>query len=406
VIVETDKASLEIPAPDSGTLARIVKKAGDTAEVGEVIAQIAAGVSETAANGREPSPVPEAGAAASGGERSGDAAPRPAQSEEAKEAQKEAEQVTGISAIEGAESEDAVRGRESTPEPEGDGAAATAAEFETPEATESVGEAAPVKEPPSRTEPAPLKEETIEPRAISPAPPRQREREELVPMTPLRRRIAERLVQAQQTAALLTTFNEIDMSRIGELRQQHGQSFQEKHNVKLGLMSFFVKAVVAALKASPQINAEIRGEKVAYRRYYDVGIAVGGGKGLVVPVLRDADRKSFAEIELAIADFARRAREARLGPDELEGGTFTITNGGIYGSLLSTPIVNPPQSAILGMHAIQDRPVVRGGAVVARPMMYVALTYDHRLVDGREAVSFLKYVKELVEEPTRLLFDV
>jgi 2-oxoglutarate dehydrogenase E2 component (dihydrolipoamide succinyltransferase) len=171
-------------------------------------------------------------------------------------------------------------------------------------------------------------------------------------------------------------------------------------------MSFFVKAAVAALKVSPEINAEIRGDRIVYRSYYDIGIAVGGGKGLVVPVLRDAERMSFAEIETAIADFARRARDARLNPEDLEGGTFTITNGGIYGSLLSTPIVNPPQTAILGMHAVQERPVARGGAVVIRPMMYVALTYDHRLVDGREAVSFLRQVKEFVEEPARILFEI
>jgi 2-oxoglutarate dehydrogenase E2 component (dihydrolipoamide succinyltransferase) len=225
-------------------------------------------------------------------------------------------------------------------------------------------------------------------------------------MTALRRRIAERLVQARQTAALLTTFNEIDMSRVVRMREQYREPFEQKHKVKLGIMSFFVKAVVSALQSSPEINAEIRGDQIIYRDYYDIGVAVGGGKGLVVPVLRDAERMSFAEIEQAIADFSRRAREARLNPEDLEGGTFTITNGGIYGSLLSTPIVNPPQTAILGMHAIQDRPVARNGAVLVRPMMYVALTYDHRLVDGREAVSFLRHIKEAVEEPARVLFDL
>jgi 2-oxoglutarate dehydrogenase E2 component (dihydrolipoamide succinyltransferase) len=230
--------------------------------------------------------------------------------------------------------------------------------------------------------------------------------EQVVPMTPLRQRIAQRLVQAQQNAALLSTFNEIDMSRVTELRQQYREPFEQKFHAKLGIMSFFVKAAIAALKQSPEINAEIRGQNIVYRHYYDIGIAVGGGKGLVVPVLRDAAEKSFAEIEMAVADFARRAREARLSPEDLEGGTFTITNGGVYGSLLSTPIVNPPQSAILGMHAIQDRPVARGGAVVIRPMMYVALSYDHRIVDGREAVAFLKHIKELVEDPTRLLFEI
>jgi 2-oxoglutarate dehydrogenase E2 component (dihydrolipoamide succinyltransferase) len=225
-------------------------------------------------------------------------------------------------------------------------------------------------------------------------------------MTQLRRRVAERLVQAQQTAALLTTFNEIDMSAVDALRQRHQDDFKEKHNVKLGLMSFFVKAAIEALKLIPEVNAEIRDQSIVYRSYFDIGVAVGGGRGLVVPVLRNAERMSFAGIEKAVSDIARRARENKLRPDELQGGTFTITNGGVYGSLLSTPIINPPQSAILGMHAIQDRPVVRDGAVVIRPMMYVALTYDHRIIDGREAVTFLKQIKESIEEPVRMLLQV
>jgi 2-oxoglutarate dehydrogenase E2 component (dihydrolipoamide succinyltransferase) len=230
-------------------------------------------------------------------------------------------------------------------------------------------------------------------------------REERVPMTRLRKRIAERLVQAQNTAALLTTFNEIDMSGLAALRQKYREAFAEKHGVKLGLMSFFVKAAIEALKEVPRINAEIRGEQIVYHNHYDIGIAVGGGKGLVVPVLRHADRMSFAELEKAIADFAKRAEANKIELAELQGGTFTISNGGIYGSLLSTPIVNPPQSGVLGMHAIQDRPVVRDGQIVIRPMMYVALTYDHRLVDGREAVVFLKRIKELIEDPARLLIE-
>jgi 2-oxoglutarate dehydrogenase E2 component (dihydrolipoamide succinyltransferase) len=225
-------------------------------------------------------------------------------------------------------------------------------------------------------------------------------------MSAIRRRIAERLVEAQQNAALLTTFNEIEMSAVTELRTKHQDAFQKKYNVKLGLMSFFVKASVEALKKIPELNAEIRGESIVYRDYYDIGIAIGGGKGLVVPVLRNAERLSFAEIEKQIADFADRARENHLKVEELQGGTFTISNGGVYGSLLSTPIVNPPQSGVLGLHAIQDRPVVREGAIVARPMMYVALTYDHRIVDGREAVTFLKHIKELIEEPARILLEV
>jgi 2-oxoglutarate dehydrogenase E2 component (dihydrolipoamide succinyltransferase) len=225
-------------------------------------------------------------------------------------------------------------------------------------------------------------------------------------MSPIRRRIAQRLVEAQQTAALLTTFNEIDMSAVMALRETHRDMFQQRYDVKLGFMSFFVKAAVDALKLIPQVNAELRGDNIVYRNYYDIGIAVGGGKGLVVPILRNAERLSFAEIEHAIADYARRARDNKLAVDELQGGTFTISNGGIYGSLLSTPIVNPPQSGILGLHAIEERPVAREGQVVIRPMMYVALTYDHRIIDGREAVTFLKRIKEVIQEPMRLLIEV
>jgi 2-oxoglutarate dehydrogenase E2 component (dihydrolipoamide succinyltransferase) len=241
-----------------------------------------------------------------------------------------------------------------------------------------------------------------------PAEPQQgkpHQREEVVPMTRLRRTIAERLVQAQQQAALLTTFNEVDMSSVMALRKQFGETFQEKHGVKLGIMSFFVKASVEALKEFPEVNAEIRATNIVYHRHYDIGIAVGTDRGLVVPVLRNTERLSFSEIEKAIGDFAKRARENKLLPDELHGGTFTISNGGVYGSLLSTPIVNPPQSGVLGMHTIQERPVAREGAVVIRPMMYVALSYDHRLIDGREAVSFLKKIKDVIENPARMLIE-
>lgn len=225
-------------------------------------------------------------------------------------------------------------------------------------------------------------------------------------MSPMRATIARRLVEAQQTAALLTTFNEADMSAVIALRTRLRESFEKKYGVKLGFMSFFVKAAVDALKQFPAVNAEIRGETIVYRNYYDIGIAVGGGKGLVVPILRNAELMSFAEIERAIADFAARAKENRIGLEELKGGTFSISNGGIYGSLLSTPIVNPPQSGILGLHAIQDRPVAVDGQVVIRPMMYLALTYDHRIVDGREAVSFLRRIKECIESPERMLLEI
>jgi len=225
-------------------------------------------------------------------------------------------------------------------------------------------------------------------------------------MTPLRRRIAERLVQAQQQTASLTTFNEVDLSAVMRLREQYQEAFTKKYGIKLGFMSFFVKAVVHALKHVPAINAQVEGEEVIQNHYYDIGVAVGTEKGLVVPVVRDADRQSFAEIEQQIGAYAKKAREGKITLDDLQGGVFTISNGGIYGSMLSTPILNTPQSAILGMHAIQQRPVAVGGEVVVRPMMYLALTYDHRLVDGKEAVTFLLKIKEAIEEPTRLLFNI
>ncbi|MFN9541210.1 MAG: 2-oxoglutarate dehydrogenase complex dihydrolipoyllysine-residue succinyltransferase [Planctomycetota bacterium] len=230
--------------------------------------------------------------------------------------------------------------------------------------------------------------------------------EEVKPMSMIRRTIANRLVEAQQTAALLTTFNEIDMQPVMDLRARYKDAFGEKHGVKLGFMSFFAKATVEALKRFPAINSEIRGTDIIYRNYYDIGVAIGGGKGLVVPILRNVQMLSFAEIERRIGKFAELAKENRIKPADLEGGTFTISNGGVYGSLLSTPIVNPPQSGLLGLHSIQERPVAREGQVVIRPMMYIALTYDHRIVDGREAVGFLRTIKEVLEEPARLFLEV
>jgi 2-oxoglutarate dehydrogenase E2 component (dihydrolipoamide succinyltransferase) len=266
-------------------------------------------------------------------------------------------------------------------------------------------------EPAAKSAPEPSVKPVAEPAFKPPpaAPDRAREsarQEEIVPLSPLRRRVAERLVQAQHAAALLTTFNEVDMSAVLALRQQHQPKFQERYGIKLGLMSFFVKAAIEGLKLIPQLNGEIRGNDVVYRNYYDIGVAVGGGRGLVVPVIRSAERLSFAEVERAISDLAARAKNNQLKLDELQGGTFTISNGGVYGSLLSTPIVNPPQSGILGLHAILDRAVVVDKQIVVRPMMYVALTYDHRLVDGREAVTFLKRIKECVEDPARILIEV
>jgi 2-oxoglutarate dehydrogenase E2 component (dihydrolipoamide succinyltransferase) len=253
--------------------------------------------------------------------------------------------------------------------------------------------------PPSR-EPEPFEAPPAPRPAIDAA------RERVVPMSPLRRTVARRLVEAQHTAAILTTFNEIDMTNVLALRERYQDRFVKAHGIKLGFMSFFVKAAIEALKAFPAVNGEVRGNDIIYKDHYDIGVAVGGGKGLVVPVVRDADRLGFAEVEAAIADLAVRARDNKLTMKDLEGGTFTISNGGIYGSMLSTPILNPPQSGILGLHAIQKRAVVVGDAVVVRSMMYVALSYDHRLIDGREAVQFLVRVKECVEDPDRILIEV
>ncbi|HYQ16386.1 MAG TPA: dihydrolipoyllysine-residue succinyltransferase, partial [Polyangiaceae bacterium] len=253
-----------------------------------------------------------------------------------------------------------------------------------------------------------LKEDVLRttPRAEAKGAAPEGKLEEIVPMSPFRKKIAERLVQSQQSAALLTTFNEVDMSAAMALRKEYQESFQEKYGIKLGFMSFFVKAAIDALKLIPAVNGEIRGTDIVYKNYYDIGVAVGGGKGLAVPVIRGADRLSFAEVEQTIAGYGKRAKENKLELSELMGGTFTISNGGVYGSLLSTPIVNPPQSGILGLHGIQDRPIALNGQVVIRPMMYIALTYDHRLIDGREAVTFLKRIKQCVEAPTRMLLEV
>jgi 2-oxoglutarate dehydrogenase E2 component (dihydrolipoamide succinyltransferase) len=239
-----------------------------------------------------------------------------------------------------------------------------------------------------------------------PITPQDETREERVRMTRLRQTIAKRLKEAQDTAAMLTTFNDLDMSAIMQLRRDYREPFEKKHGVKLGLLGFFVKAAVQALKDIPAVNAEIDGTDIIYKNYYHIGVAVGTERGLVVPVLRDADRLSLAEIESKIADFGARAREGRLGLEEMQGGTFTISNGGIYGSLLSTPILNAPQSGILGMHRIEERAVVRDGQIVARPMMYLALSYDHRLVDGKEAVTFLVQIKDAIEDPKRLVLDL
>ncbi len=405
VVIETDKATVEVPAPEAGRVTRILKNAGDTAAVNEVIAYI----DESAAEAKPKEPAlkaeaPEGGAA----DDRREATPLAPARREPKSAETQA-----------ARAEPAKRAAQSgasTAEPSGSPApkgaeAGTLDALQAGDTTEAAEEKPPP--PPAREsksagiERSREKWQPLRPKnETAPASHPAERREEVVPMSQLRRRIAERLVRAQQSAALLTTFNEIEMTAVIELRRKYRDAFAEKHGAKLGFMSFFVKAAVAALRLVPAVNAEIRGDNLVYRNFFDIGIAVGGGRGLVVPVLRSAETLSFAAIEKAIADFARRAEDNKLKPEELQGGTFTISNGGIYGSLLSTPIVNPPQSAILGLHAIEDRPVARAGAVVIRAMMYVALSYDHRIIDGREAVTFLKHVKEFIEDPSRLLFDV
>jgi 2-oxoglutarate dehydrogenase E2 component (dihydrolipoamide succinyltransferase) len=255
-------------------------------------------------------------------------------------------------------------------------------------------------------QPTPVSAPAAVVQARAPSPPDDAAREERVRMTRLRQTIARRLKDAQNTAAMLTTFNEVDMTHVMALRSQYRDLFEKKHGIKLGFMGFFVRACVQALKEIPAVNAEIDGTDIVYKNYYHIGIAVGTERGLVVPVVRDCDQKSIAEIEKSIADFGRRARDGSLKIEELQGGTFSITNGGIYGSLMSTPILNAPQSGILGMHKIQERPMVVGGKIEARPMMYLALSYDHRIVDGREAVTFLVRVKESLEEPARLVLDL
>jgi 2-oxoglutarate dehydrogenase E2 component (dihydrolipoamide succinyltransferase) len=403
VLLETDKAAMELPSPVAGVLAEIVKPKGETAKVGEVLAYV-----EDAPVGQAPVPQKEAPAAQP---------TKPTPAARPKKPSPVAQPTTSPAAesprvMPAARRLMAERGIEADEvAPTGPGGRLLKEDVvrHLDQAREPAGAAAPVG--PEATAPA-----TAAPAAAAPAPAAPRpaagsrvaaaREEEAVPMSPLRRRVAERLVQAQQTAALLTTFNEIDMSAVMALRRAHQEAFQQRHGVKLGFMSFFVKTVIEALKQCPELNGEIRGTDIVYRNYFDIGIAVGGGRGLVVPVLRHAERLSFAEIERAIADFAGRAQANKLTPDELQGGTFTISNGGVYGSLLSTPIVNPPQSGVLGLHVIQDRPVAREGQVVIRSMMYVALTYDHRIVDGREAVGFLKHVKECMEEPARLLLEM
>ncbi len=411
--IETDKAAMELPSPAAGVLGRVLKKQGEFAKVGEVLALIepagAAAADEPAGlsrrshtessaaaktSGQDARPPadtaqpggqdgrPPADAATSGGQD----APAKPETPRVMPAARRALAEAGLAVAEVAPSgpggrllkEDVQRHAEQAKAP---AAPATGAE-------DRAGVNGGAGKPPEQAGVADAESG-----------------EETVPMTMLRRRVAQRLVEAQHTAALLTTFNEVDMSAVMALRAEHQDSFQKRYGIKLGFMSFFVKAAIEGLKQFPAINAETRGTDIIYKNYYDIGVAVSTDKGLVVPVLRNTERMSFAQVEQAIADLAARGRENKLTLSDLEGGTFTITNGGVFGSMLSTPIINPPQSGILSLHAITDRPVAREGQVVIRPMMYAALSYDHRIVDGREAVSFLKRIKECVEAPARMLIE-
>jgi 2-oxoglutarate dehydrogenase E2 component (dihydrolipoamide succinyltransferase) len=376
VKIETDKVTVDLPAPATGTITQIKVKKGAVAQVGDVIGYMEEGVGAVAA--KAPSAPPPVAAQV----------PTPA--------------VAPVPAAAPPPNEAAAKNARETMPPQGFArvmpSARRALKERGVQADEVEGTGAGGRV---------LKEDVMRytPRSEAKSAPSDKH-EEVVPMSPFRKKIAERLVQSQQTAALLTTFNEIDMTNAMALRKEYQDSFTEKYGIKLGFMSFFVKAAVDALKLIPAVNGEVRGTDIVYKNFYDIGVAVGGGKGLAVPVIRSADRLSFAEVEQTIADFGKRAKDNKLELSELMGGTFTISNGGIYGSLLSTPIVNPPQSGILGLHAIQDRPVALNGQVVIRPMMYIALTYDHRLIDGREAVTFLKRIKQCVEAPSRMLLEV
>jgi len=380
VELETDKVTIEVPAPAAGVLTDVAVKDGDTVAVGALLGAIKEGA------GAAPTKAPAQPAAAAPQAAPPPAPPKPAAAPKAPGAEMPlAPSVRKIAAETGMD------------------AAAVPGTGKDGRVTKGDMLAAIER---AAAQPTPVSAPAAAIQARAPSPPDDAAREERVRMTRLRQTIARRLKDAQNTAAMLTTFNEVDMTQVMALRGQYRDLFEKKHGVKLGFMGFFVRACVQALKEIPAVNAEIDGTDIIYKNYYHIGIAVGAERGLVVPVVRDCDVKSLAEIEKTIADFGRRARDGALKIEELQGGTFTITNGGIYGSLMSTPILNAPQSGILGMHKIQDRPMAVAGKVEIRPMMYLALSYDHRLVDGREAVTFLVRVKESLEEPARLVLDL
>ncbi len=382
--LETDKVTQELYAPAAGTLGEITAPAGSVVAIGAVIGQIVDGAGASSA---KPAPAAALQPAA---QPAAQAQPAPA----AKQAVAEtlspavrkmvAENNLDPAAIPGTGKDGRLTKGDVT------------AHLAKPAAPQ-ISPAAPTPQPAAR--PAPQPEAPHVPRALTAS-------EERVPMTRLRRRIAERLKQAQNNAAMLTTFNEVDMGAVMGLREQYKESFERRHKVKLGFMGFFVKAAIQALKEIPAVNGEIDGTDIIYKNHYDIGVAVGTEQGLVVPVVRDADRMSLPQVEARIGDLGKRARDGKLAIEDLQGGTFTISNGGVYGSLMSTPILNPPQSGILGMHKIQQRPMAVDGKVEIRPMMYLALSYDHRIIDGREAVTFLVRMKECLEDPQRLILEL
>jgi 2-oxoglutarate dehydrogenase E2 component (dihydrolipoamide succinyltransferase) len=403
VSLETDKVNVEVPSPGAGVIASVLKRKGETARVGEVIGTVDTEAAATAVAGTSAASTAAASTAAAS-----TAAPAKSKQPELKATVSEPARVMPAAAR--------VLGEAGVPASEATatGPGGRITKEDAQKAVQAKGRLAQ-----GQAIPLVYAEPPVQPLATGATPAAQPSgqpakpqalpllgREEVVAMSPLRKRVAQRLVEAQQTAAILTTFNEVDMSAVMELRKRHQDEFTAKHGVKLGFMSFFVKATVEALRAWPSVNAQIRGDQIVYQHFHDIGVAVGGGKGLVVPVLRNCEQLSFAEIEKQLADLGARAKANTLKLEELQGGTFSISNGGIYGSMMSTPILNPPQSGILGMHAIQERAVVVGGQIVVRPMMYLALSYDHRLIDGREAVSFLVHLKKAIEAPERLLLSL
>ena len=383
VELETDKVAIEVPAPASGVLGEIVVAEGETVSIGTVLGLIKEGTAAptkpaTAKAPAAPAPAPPSKAAAASGAAM---PPAPAARKILEEKGIPASDVAGSGRRGQVLKEDAATAQPSAAKP-----------------------AAPAPLPAAYAPPSSVP--AAMPAVRAPSALNDASREERVRMTRLRQTIARRLKDAQNTAAMLTTFNDVDMGAVMKVRTEYKDLFEKRHGVRLGFMGFFVKACLTALREIPAVNAEIDGADIIYKNYYHMGVAVGTEKGLVVPVVREADRLTLAEIEGRINDFGRRARDGKLGIEEMQGGTFTITNGGVYGSLMSTPILNAPQSGILGMHRIEERPVVRGGQVVVRPMMYLALSYDHRIVDGKEAVTFLVRVKECLEDPQRFLLDL